>query len=168
MLTSFSSLLTLMDRLVSFFYLLAKLALAGITLCLTYDVLARFVFRASADWALDLVQLFQVALAFIAAAPVLKMNGHINMEVLSEIVSVRRQHGISIVMCAISMFGSIWVSILAWELFRQSYQISESAFGIALPLYPWKGLVTLCFAVLAIQFFLLMVENFRKFKQSGI
>jgi TRAP-type mannitol/chloroaromatic compound transport system permease small subunit len=53
------------------------------------------------------------------------------------------------------------MAILSWKTFSRSYQISEAAYGIALPLYPWKFLVPLCFFVLALRFLSSLFDHLR-------
>ena len=154
------------DRITAGFGHVALLALGVMAVLLVYDVVMRYVVGRPADWVLDVVQLVQVTLAFTAAAPVLKAGGHINMELLPTLVGPRYQRRLEILSNGICSAGCLWMTILSWKTFSRSYQIAESAYGIALPLYPWKFLLPLCFFVLALEFFALLLEHLRKGERS--
>ncbi len=140
------------DRIVSVSGFIALVSLGVMFALLLYDVAMRYVFHSPADWVLDVVQLVQVTLAFSAAAPVLRAGGHINMELLPTLVGRRRQRQLELLSNCICVAGCVWMAVLSWRTFSRSYQIGEAAYGIALPVYPWKFLVPLCFAILALQF----------------
>lgn len=152
--------LRVLDRVVQVSQWIAYLALWVMGGLLLYDVLMRNVLNMTSDWSLDVVQLVQVLLAFAAAAPVLKSGGHISMEALTSISSSSLQRKMRILSNALCVLGCFWMVALSWHTFKRSYQISEQAYGIALPLYPWKFLVPLCFFVLALQFFRALVADF--------
>ena len=154
------------DRIVSFFYGIAVATLCLMALLMIYEVIMRYVFNMPAEWALDVVQLVQVTLAFIAAAPVLREGGHINMELMQTLVSNKTQRWLEILSNGICAAGSLWMAALGWRTFIQSYKISESAYGITLPIYPWKFLVPLCFFILALQFFAMFLKHVRSRESS--
>ncbi len=147
------------DRIVSLFHVVAIATLCIMALLMIYEVVMRYVFNMPAEWALDVVQLVQVTLAFTAAAPVLRDGGHINMELTQTLVKKQTQRRLEILANGICAAGSVWMAVLSWRTFSQSYKISESSYGITLPIYPWKFLVPLCFFILALQFFAMFVKH---------
>ncbi|MER1967697.1 TRAP transporter small permease [Castellaniella sp. GW247-6E4] len=149
------------DRVTSFFHGVALVTLGVMACLLIYDIIMRYVFHSPTDWVLDVVQLVQVTLAFAAAAPVLRDGGHINMELLSTMVGRRAQRQFDILSNGICTVGSLWMVVLGWRTFSQSYMISESSYGITLPIYPWKFLLPFCFFVLALQFFAMFLNSIR-------
>jgi len=155
------------DRIVDLFAVVALLSLGVMAVLLLYDVVMRYVFHAPADWVLDVVQLVQVTLAFSAAAPVLRAGGHINMELLPTLVGKRRQRQLELVSNALCAAGCVWMVILSWRTFARSLKIGEAAYGIALPIYPWKFLVPLCFAILALQFIAGFLRHWREREEGA-
>jgi len=149
------------DLVISFFHYVAMFTLGIMALLMGYDIVMRFVFNSPAEWVLDVVQLVQVTLAFIAAAPVLRDGGHINMELMEMILGSRGQRRLGILSNGICAVGSLWMAVLGWRTFSQSLRISESSYGISLPIYPWKFLVPLCFFILALQFFAAFLKHLR-------
>lgn len=159
-----STFLRVLDRIVQVSQWVAYLALWVMGGLLLYDVLMRNVLNMTSDWSLDVVQLVQVLLAFAAATPVLKSGGHISMEALTSISGKSLQRKMRMLSNALCIFGCFWMVALSWHTFKRSYQISEQAYGIALPLYPWKFLVPLCFLILALQFFRALAVDFHNKK----
>lgn len=138
---------------------LSAVLVVVITLLLSYDVVMRFVFNVSADWVLDATQLVQAALAFLGASYVLKTGGHVSMNMVTEFLSNEWRRRFAIVASIVTMLGSAWMAFLSWNLFARSFAIRESAYGIDIPLYPWKILVSVCFVLLAIQALAMLIEN---------
>lgn len=150
-----------LDRIITASEYLALFALWMIVFLLLSDVTIRYMFHKTSDWSLDVVQLLQVLFAFAASAPVLRLGEHISMNALPSIVSNDTKRRLDILSNGICTMGSIWMVAITWKTFVRSYQISEAAFGVAMPLYPWKFIVPLGFFLLTLQFFRLFVDNFR-------
>jgi len=149
------------DRVVSLFEYLALLALWGMAFLLLYDIVVRYVLDRSSDWSLDVVQLVQVTLAFAAATPVLRAGGHINMEALPAAVSPRTRLGLEMVANAICVLGCLCMVVVTWRTFVRSYEMSELAYAVAIPLSPWKLFIVVSFFLLALQFFRSFVGNLK-------
>jgi len=149
------------DRIITMAEYVALTALWAMASLLLYDVVMRYVLSRTSDWSLDVVQLVQVTLAYAAAAPVLRSGGHISMEALPSMVSAAAKKWLEILSNGICALGSFWMAAITWKTFVRSYQISEAAYGIALPLYPWKFLVPLCFLLMGLQFFRFFIKHLR-------
>jgi TRAP-type C4-dicarboxylate transport system permease small subunit len=124
---------------------------AVLAILLMYEVFMRFVLNSPVDWVLDISQLLQAALAFLSAAYVLKVGGHVNMNLLTEFVSKSWKKKLAISSNSLAAFGCAWMAYLTWDLFSKSLMIKEAMYSIDLPLYPFKILVPLCFASLSLQ-----------------
>lgn len=138
---------------------LSALLVVVIALLLIYEVFMRFVVNNPADWVLDITQLVQAALAFVAASYVLKTGGHVSMNMVTEYLNVEWRRRFAIAASLITLLGSAWMAYLSWNLFVRSFAIREAAYGIDIPLYPWKILVSLCFALMAIQALAMFIDN---------
>ncbi|MER1968536.1 TRAP transporter small permease [Castellaniella sp. GW247-6E4] len=149
------------DKVVSLFETLALLALWAMACLLMYDIILRYVLDRSSDWSLDVVQLVQVTLAFAAAAPVLRIGGHINMEALPALLSAHTRHGLDMLSNGICTLGCLYMVVISWRTFVRSYEMSELAYAVAIPLSPWKLFIVLSFFLLALQFFRSFVGNVR-------
>ena len=129
---------------------------SGVLICimaclLLFDVLMRFLLNAPVDWTLDITQLIQAALAFISMAYVLKVGGHVNMDAVVSNVSPRWKRRLEIIGHGIVALVSGWMVILSWSFFTKSLAISEQAYGIEIPMAPWKFLVPFGFGIMCLQ-----------------
>lgn len=145
------ALIAAINRISSFLGLVGGILICILACLLIYDVFMRFVFNDPVDWTLDITQLLQAAIAFLVAAYVLKIGGHVNMSAVVTALSPKWQHRLGITTSLITCFASGWMTILSWSLFTKSLAISEQSFGIELPLAPWKFLVPFGFAVMCLQ-----------------
>ncbi|RJR18700.1 MAG: TRAP transporter small permease [Desulfobacteraceae bacterium] len=139
------------NKISDFLGLVSGILICALACLLIYDVFMRFLFNAPVDWPLDITQLLQAAVAFLAAAYVLKVGGHVNMSALVSNVSPRWGLRLSIVGAAVTCLTSGWMAILSWSLFTKSLAISEQSFGIEIPLAPWKFLVPFGFGLMCLQ-----------------
>jgi C4-dicarboxylate transporter DctQ subunit len=130
-----------------------------LALLLGYDVIMRYVFNKPTSWVLDISQLLQAALAFTTASYVLKSGRHVNMNMVTQYVSPKWQRRLFLISNTMTMIGCGWMSILSWSLFTKSYKIKEAAYGIDIPLYPWKILVAFCFLMISLQCLSLIVRT---------
>jgi TRAP-type C4-dicarboxylate transport system permease small subunit len=129
---------------------------SGILICimaclLVFDVFMRFLLNAPVDWTLDITQLIQAALAFISMAYVLKVGGHVNMDAVVSNVSPPWGRVLVIIGAALTGLASGWMAIISWRFFTISLAISEQAYGIKIPMAPWKLLVPFGFGIMCLQ-----------------
>ncbi len=132
-----------------------------ISVLLLYEVFMRYVINKPADWVLDVTQLTQATLAFLSISYVLKVGGHTNMNLLTEFVGSRGRRWLSIFSNLVTLSASLWMAFLSWNLFTKSYKIKEAAYGVDIPLYPFKIFVTLGFALMGIQCLAMLIEDIR-------
>lgn len=62
------------------------LVIAASAFILTYEVLARYFFRAPTDWALELCVFLLIGATFMAAAHTLAAGGHVSIEILNGVL----------------------------------------------------------------------------------
>jgi len=130
-----------------------------ISILLLYEVFMRYVINKPADWVLDVTQLTQATLAFVSISYVLKVHGHTNMNLLTEFVGNRGRRWLSIFSNLVTLVASFWMTFLSWNLFAKSYRIKEAAYGVDIPLYPFKIFVTIGFALMGIQCLAMIIED---------
>ncbi len=130
-----------------------------IAILLMYEVFMRYVINKPADWVLDITQLTQAAFAFCAASYVLKIGGHVGMNLVTEFVGKETRRWLAIICNSITTLGCAWMVFLTWGLFEKSYKIREACYGVDLPIYPWKILVPFCFLMLSLQCLALLIDN---------
>lgn len=144
-------LISAINKISSFLGLMCGVLICILACILIYDVFMRFVLNDPVDWSLDITQLLQAAIAFLSAAFVLKIGGHINMSAVVSILPLKWQRRMRMIAYTITGFTCGWMALLSWSLFTKSLAISEKSFGVNIPLAPWKFLVSFGFGVMCLQ-----------------
>lgn len=145
------ALISASNKLAGFLGLVSGLLICVLACLLIYDVFMRFVLNSPVDWTLDITQLLQAAIAFLSAAYVLKIGGHVNMSAVVAYLSPVWQRRMALLTYAITGLTSAWMSWLSWRLFTESLAISEKSFGISIPMAPWKLMVPVGFGIMCLQ-----------------
>jgi TRAP-type C4-dicarboxylate transport system permease small subunit len=145
------ALISAINKITDFLGLLSGILICILTCLLIYDVFMRFVFNNPVDLTLDITELLQAAIAFLAASYVLKIGGHVNMSAVVSVLGPRWERRLKIITSTITALTSAWMSFMSWSLFTKSMAISEKSYGIEIPLAPWKLLVSLGFGVMCLQ-----------------
>ncbi len=91
---------------------LGALILVGMSLWITYDVLARYVFVSPTIWAGDLSEYGLLGATFLAAPWVLRQEGHVRIEIFVERLSRQHRRMIGV---AVSLVGAVVCIVFAWQ-----------------------------------------------------
>jgi len=147
------------NRISNAFGMIGALLIGLIALLLGYDVFMRYALNNPTSWVLDIVQLLQAALALLTGSYVLKIGGHVNMNLLLEYASNKWRKKLAIISSIAAALGCAWMSYLSWNLFTKSLLIKEATYSLEIPLYPWKFLVPFCFALISLQAIAMTIEQ---------
>ena len=146
------------DRLSDYMGYLGAFLVFLMALLLGYDVVMRFVFNDPTSWVLDISGLIQATMAFLMASYVMKAGGHVGMNLVTEFVGGRWRRYLAIATQVFSVAGCAWMGYLSVSVFTKSYNIREEAYGLNLPLYPFKLLVPVCFLLMGLQCLAMLIE----------
>jgi len=100
------------EKLITALAFLGALLMGGMSVWVTYEVLARYLFQRPTFWAVDLSEYAMLWAAFLAAPWVLSKEGHVRVEVFVERLNPSRQRRLGVV---ISVLGAIACAIMAWQ-----------------------------------------------------
>lgn len=129
---------------------------------LTYEVIARYVFRAPTVWAYDLTYMLYGSHFMLGAAYTLYKGGHIRTDIFYGKWSPRRQGLIDSTLYLLLFFpGMIFFLMMGLEEARHSWSLLEASDASPWrpPLYPFK-------TVIPIAAFLLLVQGLSEFLKS--
>jgi TRAP-type mannitol/chloroaromatic compound transport system permease small subunit len=124
------------------------------TLAVSYEVTARYLFNAPTIWAYDATYMFYGAQFMLAAAYTLLKGGHVRTDVFYERWSPRTRATIDVVSYVFFFFpGMLFVLYAGWVEFWLSWQIGErSDWSAWRPiLYPLKAVIPLTALLLLFQ-----------------
>jgi TRAP-type mannitol/chloroaromatic compound transport system permease small subunit len=129
---------------------LAGWLIVPMTLAVVYEVAARYAFNAPTKWASGLTYMFYGSQFMLAAAYTLLKGGHIRTDVFYERWSARTRATIDAVCYVLFFFpGMVFVLYAGTAEAWQAWEIRERA-GVW-PLYPFKAVIPLTAALLALQ-----------------
>lgn len=100
------------DRLVGWLAAISALLLLAMSVWTTFDVLARSAYGLSAPWFFDLSEYCLVWATFLAAPWVLRRDRHVRIELLIDVLPVRAQRIIGIIVSAIAFAACV---VLTWK-----------------------------------------------------
>jgi TRAP-type mannitol/chloroaromatic compound transport system permease small subunit len=120
------------------------------TLAVSYEVAARYVFNAPTKWAYDVTYMLYGAQFMLAAAYTLLKGGHIRTDVFYERWSAKTRATIDAVSYVLFFFpGMLFILYAGAVEARQAWAINERAGGW--PIYPFKAVIPVTAALLALQ-----------------
>ncbi|MCR0983558.1 TRAP transporter small permease subunit [Roseomonas populi] len=128
--------------------------IVGLTFVVTYEVVARYAFRAPTTWAYDATYMLYGALFMMAGAYALSRNGHVRGDFLYRMMPPRRQATLDLVLYILFFFPAIFAFMVAgWHFFEESWRQNErSMFSPTGPvIWPFKFLIPLVGLLLLLQ-----------------
>ncbi|MCF8033648.1 MAG: TRAP transporter small permease subunit [Desulfarculaceae bacterium] len=124
------------------------------------EVFLRYLFNSPTVWTNELTQLIFGAYIILSGGHILKMGGHVNVDILFSHLSPRGQAILNIITFPVFLaFGGMML-IYGWSLAYESMTIfehSESAWNP--PIYPVKMMIPLGAALLLLQGFVDLRKN---------
>jgi TRAP-type mannitol/chloroaromatic compound transport system permease small subunit len=125
-----------------------------LTLAVSYDVFARYLFRAPTDWAYDAAYILYGSLFMMAGAYTLSRNGHVRGDVLYGFFPPRVQAGLDLALyflffipgIAALAYAGIDFAKISWALKEHSSTMSGGP-----PLYHFKTLIPIAGALVLLQ-----------------
>jgi TRAP-type C4-dicarboxylate transport system permease small subunit len=132
----------------------AALLIVASTLVISFEVVSRYVLRQPHSWNLELNIFFLIASTFLAAAFTQKKRGHVGIEVLDGLLSVRRNRWRYIASDMLSLVFCITITYYIWKYFHQAWMggwVSDSTWGpkVWIPYsFMGVGMTALCLQLL--------------------
>jgi TRAP-type mannitol/chloroaromatic compound transport system permease small subunit len=129
---------------------LAGWLIVPMTLAVSYEVAARYLFNAPTKWAYDVTYMLYGTQFMLAAAYTLLRGGHIRTDVFYERWSVTTRATIDAASYVLFFFpGMLFILYAGAVEARQAWAINERAAGW--PIYPFKAVIPVTAALLLLQ-----------------
>jgi len=128
--------------------------IVALTAVVTYEVVARYAFRAPTTWGYDVSYMLYGTLFMMAGAYALSRNGHVRGDFLYRMLSPRRQAWLDLVLYFLFFFPGIFAFMISgWHFFEESHRQNErSMFSPTGPvIWPFKFLIPLVGFLLLLQ-----------------
>ena len=128
--------------------------IVALTAVVTYEVVARYAFRAPTTWGYDVSYMLYGTLFMMAGAYALSRNGHVRGDFLYRMMKPRWQARLDALLYVLFFFPAIFAfMIYGWHFFEESYRQNErSMFSPTGPvIWPFKLLIPVVGFLLLLQ-----------------
>lgn len=149
--------LKLLDRVIGWISLAAAvLAIAGLAcvfVSVTWEVIARSVFGHATIWSNEFSIYGVIAIAFLGAGYVLRLNGHLEVDLITSRLSPRLRNGLG---AATDLVAAVFCAMVLWSgiSFVELSQIlgAVSVGELRIPLWIPQSIIPVSFCVLMLEF----------------
>lgn len=162
-------LIRLIERLTAGVGIVASFALVPLVLATCYEVFARYVFGAPTIWAYEIGYFLTGTHFLLGMAFALRTNEHIRIDIFSGHFSQRTRAVIDLLGYAVLLPLMVWLSYALWLHLAQGYLRNERSGQSAmnLPVWPFRVVFFLAFALLALQVLAEVAKAVRSFRDGG-
>ncbi len=150
------------DRVNDSLAFMAGLAIAFSALFVIYEVIMRYLLKRPTTWVNDISEILLVYCTFLGTAWVLRMGGHIKIDILITPMKRRGQVIMGIIQDILSLFFCLIFTWISWESFWDSLMTQERTAGglFSVPLWPVYIVIPLGAFLLCLQLIRQMVDGF--------
>ena len=154
---------TQVSRLSLFFQNIAIIAFIILTTSVIYEVIARSVFNKPTIWSLEIVTYMISCVAFFGSAYVLRINKHLEINLLTQLFSNKYRRLMKIFSDTIGLLFCLIVFFYGCKLIELSYILGVvSVSELRIPLWLPQLTIPFGFFALSLEFFLRIVKTIMK------
>ena len=151
-----------LDRLNDYLSLVAGGVIGVTALIVIYEVVMRYLIKRPTTWVNDISEILLVYCTFLGAAWVLRVGGHIKVDIVVTLMRQRRQMMMGIVQDILSLFFCVVFTWITWASFWDSVVTQERTAGglFSVPLWTVYGVIPLGAVLLSLQVIRQIVNGF--------
>ena len=154
---------TQVSRLSLFFQNIAIIAFIILTSSVIYEVIARSVFNKPTIWSLEIVTYMISCVAFFGSAYVLRINKHLEINLLTQLFSNKYRRLMKIFSDTVGLLFCLIVFFYGCKLIELSYILGVvSVSELRIPLWIPQLTIPFGFFALSLEFFLRIVKTIKK------
>ncbi len=124
-----------------------------IIVCVTfYEVIARYIFDSPTIWSLEITQYAQAVFVALAAAYVLKKEGHVSVSLVTERMSEKWRNR---AICITSIVAAFLYGFMVYQMVKTgffAFHIMKRSETLGLAVYPFQIVMAVGLGVFALQF----------------
>ena len=159
---------SILDWFIDSMGFLAGLLLVAAVLIVCFEIFMRYFLRQPQVWTVEVCEYILFSLAFLGAPWLLKVGGHVNIDIFITQLSQRRRHMMELATSAVGMIVSL---IICWFAIKTSYNCYQS--GVLLtktmnvPKHYFLMLIALGYLFLLLEFGRQFIGKIRQLKEEG-
>lgn len=156
-------LIIMLERAVGRVGVFAALLLVPLVLATTWEVVSRYALNAPTIWAYEVGYLLTGSHFLLGLAYTLRQGEHIRIDVLSAHISPPMRRRIDAVAYALVLPLLAWLCFALFGYFYAGYERGETSgqSALNLPVWPFRLVFTLAFAMLALQVLCELLKSLR-------
>jgi len=150
------------DSMIKLSAYIGALALAIMSIAITYEVIFRYFFNSPTIWSSEVSRYCSVYILFMGLSYTLREKAHINIEIVTKYIPTKPRIFIKILTDCIGMALALLIIIEGWKMFYEAYDLSLKSMEVirtplAIPYFciPWGGFW------LAVQYMIQLSSNFQ-------
>lgn len=125
---------------------MGALAMAIMAFAVTYEVILRYFFSSPTIWSNEVSRFCTVYAFFMGLAYTLRDKSHINVEIVTKLLSAKRKAFFEIITNSIGVILALLFVVEGWKLFYEAYEFSFRSMEVlrtpmVIPYFciPWGG-----------------------------
>lgn len=156
------------DRVNDSLAFIAGVVIAISAIIVIYEVIMRYLIKRPTTWVNDVSEIFLVYCTFLGTAWVLRVGGHIKIDILIVLMKRRGQLIMGIIQDLLSLFFCVVFTYISWESFWDAVITQERTAGglFSVPLWPVYIVIPLGAFLLCIQLIRQIVNGFAYLSKS--
>ena len=116
-----------------------------------YEITARHVWGTPAGWVLDLCKLLMIAVAYLGAAHLARIKGHVSVDLLTSKLSEKSRAVCEVISLCLMLSFAVFLVWASWDLTCEFYSRGVVTETVRLPKYPAIILIPVAGSVLCLQ-----------------
>jgi C4-dicarboxylate transporter DctQ subunit len=167
MIVKMKRIVSMYDGLIRFLDSLSGILIVLVMLLVCVHVFARYVLQTPMDWVVQFSQYSLLVLVFLGAAWLLKLEGHVNIDILLTRIKPKNKN---LLILVTSTLGTIVCLIIFWysgkttlELIQKGTRVLDE---VQVPQYAITSFIPLMFFLLLIQFIRRTRGVYRKWREA--
>ncbi|MFW6055232.1 MAG: TRAP transporter small permease subunit, partial [Thermodesulfobacteriota bacterium] len=107
-------------------------AILGAMTVITYEVMARYLFRWATVWEIEAAVILLILTTFLGSAYALKYEGHVSMDMLEQKLTFNRRNWLKLATSVVAFLFCLFVSLKGWLMWWEAYETgrrSDSLWG---------------------------------------
>jgi TRAP-type C4-dicarboxylate transport system permease small subunit len=157
-----NSLVRWLDRLNDYLSIIAGAVIGFTALIVIYEVVMRYLIKRPTTWVNDISEILLVYCTFLGASWVLRVGGHIKVDIVVTLLRERRQIFMGMVQDILSLFFCVVFTWITWESFWDSVVTQERTAGglFSVPLWAVYIVIPIGALLLSLQLIRQIVDGF--------
>ena len=163
------ALIKAIERVTGSVGILASLAIVPLVIATCYEVFARYLFGAPTVWAYEVGYILTGSHFLLGMAYTLQTGDHIRIDIFSTKFRSRTRAVIDLLGYTVTFPLMLWLTYALFQHLATGYLRNEHSGQSAmnLPVWPFRVVFLLAFALFALQIFAEIVKTLRSFKSAA-